>query len=503
MTFTITVHNTSFEAVTLTELTDDVYGNLDGRGSCATGGSIAPGATYTCSFSAVVTSTETDTVTGHVADNEHTSAHDSASATVTVHPAKVTIVKTADAASVAPGGAVGFTVTVHNSGTGIARDVTVSDPLPTDAGLAWVLDDDAGGACHVAAGSVSCGPVDLAPGGSIVFHITSLTTFATADDSPVANRACFATTNAGGSCAAADVVVPQPSRSLTLAKTSDAPLETLLLADGTTVTLPFAHAGTTVKYTLTYSVPAAPVRSVVLTDVLPAGLAYIEGSATDSADGQLMFAGYDAATRTLSWTAATLSTSGSVSYRVTLLKDAAALTQPLTNSARLSSARDRIRSTPRLTSSWRLRRSTRTCCHRPKKSSLQRRPPSRAGSLAGAGSARDPDAGPRVRHPGPGSVPPPEALGRLLSSAGSRGGRAEGSSDRHRSGSGAELRRPAIQSGRLEAVALHQASAWSPRRARWPRMCPDVASRTTNLHRRGAVRRDGQQGRSWNATVRR
>ena len=307
-------------------------------GECATGGSIAPGATYTCSFSAVVTSTETDTVTGHVADNEHTSAHDSASATVTVHPAKVTIVKTADAASVAPGGAVGFTVTVHNSGTGIARDVTVSDPLPTDAGLAWVLDDDAGGACHVAAGSVSCGPVDLAPGGSIVFHITSLTTFATADDSPVTNRACFATTNAGGSCAAADVVVPQPSRSLTLAKTSDAPLETLLLADGTTVTLPFAHAGTTVKYTLTYSVPAAPVRSVVLTDVLPAGLAYIEGSATDSADGQLMFAGYDAATRTLSWTAATLSTSGSVSYRVTLLKDAAALTQPLTNSARLSSA---------------------------------------------------------------------------------------------------------------------------------------------------------------------
>ena len=186
-----------------------------------------------------------------------------------------------------------------------------------------------------------------------------------------------------------------------------------LLADGTTVTLPFAHAGTTVKYTLTYSVPAAPVRSVVLTDVLPAGLAYIEGSATDSADGQLMFAGYDAATRTLSWTAATLSTSELVSYRVTLLKDAAALTQPLTNSARLSSAEtDPVNATSDLFG--RLRRSTRTCCHRPKESSPQRRPPSGLGSLAGAGSARDPDAGPRFRHPGPGSVPQPEALGRLL-----------------------------------------------------------------------------------------
>ena len=180
VTFTITVHNTSFEAVTLTALSDDVYGDLDGRGTCATGGSIAPGATYTCSFSAVVTATETDTVTGHVADNEHTSAHDTASATVTVHPAKVTIVKTADAGSVAPGDAVGFTVTVHNSGSGIARDVTVTDPLPTDTGLVWILDDDAAGACHLAAGSISCGPVDLAPGGSIAFHVTSLTTFATA-----------------------------------------------------------------------------------------------------------------------------------------------------------------------------------------------------------------------------------------------------------------------------------------------------------------------------------
>ena len=50
------------------------------------------------------------------------------------------------------------------------------------------------------------------------------------------------------------------------------------------------------------------MRSAVLTDVLPTGLAYIEGSATGSADGQLIFAGYNATTRTLSWTAATLST---------------------------------------------------------------------------------------------------------------------------------------------------------------------------------------------------
>ena len=119
VTFTITVHNTSFEAVTLTELTDDVYGNLDGRGSCAyrrfhrPGGDLYVLVQRGCDLAPRRTRSP-----AHVADNERTSAHDSASATVTVHPAKVTIVKTADA-SVAPGGAVGFTVNVHDSGTGM------------------------------------------------------------------------------------------------------------------------------------------------------------------------------------------------------------------------------------------------------------------------------------------------------------------------------------------------------------------------------------------------
>ena len=288
VTFTITVHNTSFEAVTLTALSDDVYGDLDGRGTCATGGSIAPGATYTCSFSAVVTATETDTVTGHVADNEHTSAHDTASATVTVHPPKVTIVKTADAGSVAPGDAVGFAVTVHNSGSGIARDVTVTDPLPTDTGLVWILDDDAGGACHLAAGS-SLRPRDLAPGGSIAFHVTSLTTFATADDSPVSNRACFASTNAGASAPLPDVVVPQPGRSLTLAKTSDAPVETL--PAGPTARRSSLDAvrrmrGAVSGYTLTYSV-AGGACAVGRPDRRRPGRPRLRaGSATGSADGQ-------------------------------------------------------------------------------------------------------------------------------------------------------------------------------------------------------------------------
>ena len=40
--FTVVVTNTSFEPVTITSLVDDIYGNLDGKGSCAVGIVLAP-----------------------------------------------------------------------------------------------------------------------------------------------------------------------------------------------------------------------------------------------------------------------------------------------------------------------------------------------------------------------------------------------------------------------------------------------------------------------------
>ena len=108
------------------------------------------------------------------------------------------------------------------------------------------------------------------------------------------------------------------------------------------------------------------MSSVVLTDVVPAGLAYVEGSATGSADGELVFAGYDATTRTLSWTAATLTTSGSVSYRVTVLADAAC--EPaIRNTARISSPETDRPMRP-LTSLSPLPRPVRRSSHPPKPS---------------------------------------------------------------------------------------------------------------------------------------
>lgn len=54
VTFTVVVRNTgTAEPVTLASLVDDVVGSLAGVGTCAAGGTIAPGASTTCNYTAV------------------------------------------------------------------------------------------------------------------------------------------------------------------------------------------------------------------------------------------------------------------------------------------------------------------------------------------------------------------------------------------------------------------------------------------------------------------
>ena len=80
-----------------------------------------------------------------------------------------------------------------------------------------------------------------------------------------------------------------------------------------------------------------PITNAIITDVLPIGLDYVEGSATGSAN--FTFVNYVEATRTLTWTAATLPdpASGSVTYKVVVLAAAAEEVQPLVNTAAIDS----------------------------------------------------------------------------------------------------------------------------------------------------------------------
>ena len=74
--FTVVVTNTSFEPVTITSLVDDVYGDINGRGSCAVGIQLPPGASYSCAFDGdfrgVAGQSQTDIVTVTAVDNDNT-----------------------------------------------------------------------------------------------------------------------------------------------------------------------------------------------------------------------------------------------------------------------------------------------------------------------------------------------------------------------------------------------------------------------------------------------
>lgn len=89
VTFTVTVHNESVEAVTLFFLEDDIHGPLDGLGTCALPQIIPLDGVYTCEFTLFVVAGdegETDTITAKVNDDEGNEASASDTATVLSAP---------------------------------------------------------------------------------------------------------------------------------------------------------------------------------------------------------------------------------------------------------------------------------------------------------------------------------------------------------------------------------------------------------------------------------
>ncbi|MCB9077668.1 MAG: hypothetical protein H6631_08760 [Anaerolineaceae bacterium] len=92
--FTVKVKNISAaDTVNLKSLTDNVYGNLNGKGTCAIGGNIAPGGQYQCSFTGNVSGSQgqskTSTVTANVQDDDGQNRTDAGSATVTIGAAVI------------------------------------------------------------------------------------------------------------------------------------------------------------------------------------------------------------------------------------------------------------------------------------------------------------------------------------------------------------------------------------------------------------------------------
>ncbi len=126
VSFTVYISNEGAEELTLNSMADDVYGDLNGQGTCSVpqaGLSIQGGGSYVCSFQSEIWGnagvTETGAVTAVASDDEGNEVRASGSATVTISdvlPAIGMSMAASPGSLPEPGGAVLFSVSITNQG---------------------------------------------------------------------------------------------------------------------------------------------------------------------------------------------------------------------------------------------------------------------------------------------------------------------------------------------------------------------------------------------------
>ena len=203
---------------------------------------------------------------------------DESTASTCVAAPAIHIVKTADAALVNAGDPIGFTLTVYNDGSGDAAGVSLTDTLPTNAGLAWsIASQGAGwnGSCAIALGMLTCGPVTVPAGttqaaSTFTVHITSGTTGATGGDCPetgvVDNTGNVTTSNDGSDESSASTCV-QAMVDLSVTKAGSPATQTL--GDGNiTWTMVVTNHG------------PSEATGVTVADPMPAGNTFVSATST-------------------------------------------------------------------------------------------------------------------------------------------------------------------------------------------------------------------------------
>ncbi|HAL26467.1 MAG TPA: hypothetical protein DCP25_06970 [Chloroflexi bacterium] len=221
-------------------------------------GTMANGSTRTVTLSRATTAADcnglSNTATVSAAVDAST-ANNSSTASITVNCGNIGLTKTADSnGTVTAGSQIGYVITATNSGAGTATAVTVTDTLPTNAGLSWSI--DAAGSttgCAIALGVLTCNFGDLAAGTSAHVHLTSPTTAASCGT--VTNSAHVATGNDGNANAGPTTI------------TVNCPNVSILKTAGQAIS-----AGGTASFTITVTAGGTgDSTQVMLTDALATG----------------------------------------------------------------------------------------------------------------------------------------------------------------------------------------------------------------------------------------
>jgi len=241
--------------------------------------------------------------------------------------------------SAKPGDTLTFHLTITNTGDGDATNVPVSDDISALLAHAAYNDDASDGGVLNGSTLDWTIPSIAGNGGSVTlsFSVDLDSTFpAGSTDLPntvvVTGPGSNCEAESGDADCSTTTTVEIPT--LGLEKTNNAPIETIDLGNGQTADLPTAKEGATVTYTLKYTTNGVPQTNGVLTDVLPAGLTYVDGSATNSDEFTFVSATKNGdGTTTLEWDADNVTKGGTLSYDAKVDTGAAALAQPLENLA--------------------------------------------------------------------------------------------------------------------------------------------------------------------------
>ncbi|HVS41783.1 MAG TPA: hypothetical protein VMU20_05885, partial [Candidatus Dormibacteraeota bacterium] len=195
-----------------------------------------------------------------------------AQATETVICPAIHVTKTADAASVSAGTAIGFSVTVSNAGPGTATGVTLSDPLPggnAATPVTWAIDTTSGnptsfsvsGSAGSQTLSLASQPITLISGASLTVHITAVTSATSC--ATYNNTATLSATNDPTSPVQASASEQVLCAHITVTKTADAASVSAGSPIGFTVTISNTQAGTATGVTLTDALPGGNAGSPV------------------------------------------------------------------------------------------------------------------------------------------------------------------------------------------------------------------------------------------------
>ncbi len=229
-------------------------------------GQMAAGASSSVHVTAPTTADSCGIVVNTATASAANDGSDQASAQTEVMCPDVVVVKTAVASPVNAGDGIAFDIVADNVGDGIARNVTLTDTLPT--GIAWSEDSNA---CSITDGVLSCDFGDLANGASAKVRVSGTTTPTVCGIVP--NTATVAATNEpvglkGNNTDGDSVTVNCPD------------IEVSKTADDSSIS-----AGDTAAFTIVVkNLGPGAASDVTLADPLPAGVTWTTSSVGCSVD---------------------------------------------------------------------------------------------------------------------------------------------------------------------------------------------------------------------------